>query len=64
MLGVLLLKGVGQLDDESGQAALAGLKDPAFGFGETGEIDMHELVESALGLGKARLDLARSGTQG
>jgi len=63
MVGGLLLEGVGQLDDVGGQPPLAGLKDPAFGVGESSEIEVRELVQRVLGLGKARLDLARRGAQ-
>lgn len=55
---------MGQLDDAGGQTPLAGLKDPAVGVGESGEIEVRELVQRVLGLGKARLDLARSGAEG
>jgi hypothetical protein len=64
MVGALLLEGVGQLDDVGGQTPLAGVKDPAVGVGESGEIEVRELVQRVLGLGKARLDLARSGAEG
>jgi hypothetical protein len=59
MVGGLLVKGVGQLDDESDQPALAGLQHSAGGVGESGEIQMRELGESALGLAEARLERVR-----
>jgi len=57
------VEGAGQLDDVSGQASLAGLQHPAFGFEHTGEIEVGELVERALGLDEARLDLTGVGAQ-
>ena len=43
-----------QLADVGGQAALAGLKDALFGFGEAREIQFEgELVERPFGLGEA-----------
>jgi len=51
------------VDDASGEAPLAGLEDSAFGVGESGEIQVGELVEIALGLAEARLELARGGPQ-
>lgn len=48
-----------QLADVSGQAALAGLKDALFGFGEAREIQLEgELVERPCGLGEAHLQRA------
>jgi hypothetical protein len=64
MKGVLLVEGSGELDDMSGQAPLASFQDPAFGFGESGEIDVSELIQRAFGLGEARLELARGRAQG
>jgi len=64
MVRVLLLEGVGQLHDVGGQPPLAGLKDPPIGFGESREVQVRERVQRVLGLGKARLDLARRGAEG
>lgn len=55
---------MGQLDDVGGQPPLAGLQDPPIGVGESGEIEVRERVQRVLGLGKARLDLARRGAEG
>jgi hypothetical protein len=63
MVRVLLLEGVGQLDDVGGQPPLAGLQDPPIGVGESGEIEVRELVQRVLGLGKARLERARRGAE-
>jgi len=64
MVRGLLLEGVGQLDDVSGQTPLTGLKDPPIGVGESREVQVCELVQCVLGLGKARLKLARRGAEG
>jgi len=64
MVRGLLLEGVGQLDDVGSQPPLAGLKDPPIGVGESGEIQLREFVQRVLGLGKARLELARRGAEG
>jgi len=64
MVRGLLLDGVGQLDDVGGQTPLAGLQDSPIGVGESGEIEVRELVQRVFGLGKARLDLARRGAEG
>jgi hypothetical protein len=64
MVGALLLEDVGQLDDVSGQTPLTGLKDPPIGVGESGEIEMRELIQRVLGLGKARLKRACRGAEG
>jgi hypothetical protein len=63
-IGGLLLKGAGQLDDLGGQTPLAGLQGPPFGVGEAGEVERQQLLEGALGLIEARLELARRGAQG
>ena len=55
---------MGQLDDVGGQTPLAGLQDSPIGVGESGEIEVRELVQRVFGLGKARLDLARRGAEG
>lgn len=53
-----------QLADVSGQPALAGLKDALFGLGEAGEIEpLSKLIQRALGLGKAGLQLPGRGSQ-
>jgi hypothetical protein len=54
----LLLDGAGQPDDQRGQAPLAGFQDPAVGVGEAGEVEGQELLEGALGLVEADLELA------
>lgn len=60
----VVLAWVSQLADVGGQPALAGLKDTLFGFGEAGEIELEgELVQCPFGVGKARLQLARGGSQ-
>jgi hypothetical protein len=64
MVGGLLLKDVGQLDDVRGQPPLAGLQDPPIGVGESGEIEVRELVERVFSVGKARLERARRGAEG
>jgi len=63
MVGGLLLEGVDQLDDLSGQTPLAGLEHALFRFGEASEIQVRELLERLLGLQKAPLELARRGTE-
>jgi hypothetical protein len=63
-IGDLLLKGAGQLDDLGGEPPLAGLQGPPFGIGEAGEVERQQLLEGALGLIEARLELARRGAQG
>lgn len=61
---MLLLKGVGQLDDERGQPPLAGGEHAVVGIGETGEIELRELLQRVLSLKEPRLELARGGTEG
>jgi hypothetical protein len=63
MVGVLLLEGVGQLDDVSGKPPLAGLQHPAVGVGEAGEIEVRQFVQRVFGLDKAGLQLAGGGAQ-
>jgi hypothetical protein len=63
MIRDLLVKGVGQLTDMGGQAALAGREHALVGVREAGEIERQELVESPLGLAEARLELARRGAE-
>jgi hypothetical protein len=46
-----------------GQTPLAGLEHALFGVGESGEIQVRELLQRVLGLGKARLDLTRGGAE-
>jgi hypothetical protein len=60
----LLLEGAGEPDDLGGEPPLAGLQGPPFGVGEAGEVEGQQLLEGALGLIEARLELARRGTQG
>ena len=55
---------MGQLADLGGQAALAGREHALVGVGKAGEVEVQELVEGALGLAKARLELARGGAEG
>lgn len=60
-----MLAWVSQLADVGGQPALAGVKNTLFGLGEAGEIELEgELVQGPFGVGKARLQLARGGSQG
>jgi hypothetical protein len=61
---VLLLEGVGQLDDERGQPPLAGGEHAVVGVGEAGEIQLRELLQRLLGLEEARLELTRGGPEG
>jgi hypothetical protein len=63
MVRGLLLDGAGQPDDMGGQTPLAGLEHALFGVGESGEIQVRELLQRVLGLGKARLDLTRGGAE-
>jgi hypothetical protein len=44
MVGALLLDGAGQLNDLSDETPLAGLQHPAVGFGESGEVQLRELL--------------------
>jgi len=63
MVGGLLLEGVGQLDDKSGETPLAGLEHALFRVGEARESQGREFLERLLGLQKARLEFARRGTE-
>lgn len=47
---MLLLKGVGELDDAGDQPPLAGGEDAVVGVGEAGEIELREFVQGVLGL--------------
>ena len=60
---MLLLEGVGQLDDERGQPPLAGGEHAVVGVGEAGEIQLCELLQGVFCLEEARLQLARGGTE-
>jgi hypothetical protein len=64
MGSVLLVEGADQLDDLGGQTPLAGLQDPTLGVSEAGEVEGQELLEGALGLVEAGLELPRRGPQG
>jgi hypothetical protein len=63
MVSVLLLDGMGQLDDLSGQPPLAGLEHALFRVGEASEIQVRELLQGVFGLEEARLELARGGAE-
>jgi hypothetical protein len=54
---------VGQLDDAGDQTPPAGVEDAVFGLAEPREIEVGELVEGALGLSEAALELAGGGAQ-
>jgi hypothetical protein len=60
----LLLDGAGQPDDLRGQTPLAGFQDPAVGVSEAGEVEGQQIVQRALGLVEARLELPRRGLEG
>ena len=60
---MLLLKGVGELEDTGDQPPLAGGEDAVVRVGEAGEIELDELVQGVLGLQEARLELARRGPE-
>ncbi|HVQ76004.1 MAG TPA: hypothetical protein VMT79_10760 [Candidatus Binatia bacterium] len=66
-MGSLLLEGrdgAGQPDDLGGQAPLASLQDPPVGIGEAGEVERQQVVEGALGLIEAGLELPGRGPEG
>jgi hypothetical protein len=54
---------VSELEDLGGQPPLAGLQDPTIGLGEAREVEGQELVEGALGLVEAGLELLRRGPE-
>jgi len=54
---------VGELEDARDQPPLAGGEDAVVGVGETGEVELRELLQGMLGLKKARLELARGGPE-
>lgn len=58
------MDGAGQPDDLGGQAPLAGLQDPAVGIREAGEVERQQVVEGALGLVEADLELPGRGPEG
>lgn len=55
---------MGQLTHVGGQAAPAGREHALVGVGEAGEIEVQEVVEGALDLPEARLEVARGGAEG
>jgi hypothetical protein len=63
MVGGLLVKAVGQLDDLRDEPSLAGLEHALFGVGEAGELEVRERFERLLGLEEAGLELARGGAE-
>jgi hypothetical protein len=60
----LLLDGAGQPDDLRGQTPLAGFQDPAIGISEAGEVEGQQVIQRALGLVEAHLELPRRGPEG
>ena len=56
--------GAGEPDDLGGQTALAGFQDAAVGVSEAGDIEGQKLLERALGLVEAGLELPRGGAEG
>jgi hypothetical protein len=60
---VLLLKGVGELEDAGDQPPLAGGEDAVVGVGEAGEIELRKLLQGVLGVQESRLQFVRRGPE-
>ena len=60
---MLLLKGVGEVEDAGDQPPLAGGEDAVVGVGEAGEIELRELLQGVFRLEEACLQLARRGPE-